>query len=121
MSYMILQRVTPVTHSIGNCVKRVIVIIASVLVFQNPMSLQNKIGKCNPVLCSLLCACCEDCQVLLDMCAVFHVFVAMQELLLHFLGSSATLKPKEWGKRRLHNRYSCVDPFDSWFEYKNVT
>ncbi|GMH33700.1 hypothetical protein BSKO_01534 [Bryopsis sp. KO-2023] len=44
VSYMILQRVSPVTHSIGNCVKRVIVIIASVVVFQNAMSTQNQIG-----------------------------------------------------------------------------
>ncbi len=42
---MILQRVTPVTHSVGNCLKRVIVIVASVIVFQNPMSKQNMIGK----------------------------------------------------------------------------
>ncbi len=44
VSYMILQRVSPVTHSIGNCLKRVIVIVASVLVFHNPMSRQNMIG-----------------------------------------------------------------------------
>ncbi|DBA65780.1 hypothetical protein WJX79_001358 [Trebouxia sp. C0005] len=44
VSYMILQRVTPVTHSVGNCLKRVIVIVASVIVFQNPMSKQNMIG-----------------------------------------------------------------------------
>ena len=55
VSYMILQRVSPVTHSIGNCVKRVIVIIASVIVFQNPMSRQNMIGMlasfCSPLAC----------------------------------------------------------------------
>ena len=45
VSYMILQRVTPVTHSVGNCLKRVIVIVASVIVFQNPMSKQNMIGE----------------------------------------------------------------------------
>jgi solute carrier family 35 protein E1 len=44
VSYMILQRVSPVTHSIGNCVKRVVVIVASVIVFQNPMSRQNMLG-----------------------------------------------------------------------------
>ncbi len=44
VSYMILQRVSPVTHSIGNCLKRVIVIVASVIFFQNPMSQQNMIG-----------------------------------------------------------------------------
>ncbi len=44
VSYMILQRVSPVTHSIGNCLKRVIVIVASVIFFQNPMGRQNQIG-----------------------------------------------------------------------------
>lgn len=41
---MILARVSPVSHSIGNCLKRVIVIIASVIIFQNPMSQQNMLG-----------------------------------------------------------------------------
>lgn len=45
ISYMILQRVSPVTHSIGNCVKRVIVIVASVFFFQNPMSMQCAVGE----------------------------------------------------------------------------
>ncbi|KXZ55452.1 hypothetical protein GPECTOR_2g1001 [Gonium pectorale] len=44
VSYMILQRVSPVTHSIGNCVKRVVVIAASVVFFRNPVSLQNALG-----------------------------------------------------------------------------
>eukprot|EP00892_Ulva_mutabilis_P010073 jgi/Ulvmu1/7438/UM036_0099.1 len=44
VSYMILARVSPVTHSIGNCVKRVIVIVASVIVFKNPMSTQTMIS-----------------------------------------------------------------------------
>ena len=44
VSYMILQRVSPVTHSIGNCVKRVVVIVASVFVFQNPVTQQNALG-----------------------------------------------------------------------------
>lgn len=45
VSYMILQRVSPVTHSIGNCLKRVIVIVASVLFFKNPVSQQNVVGE----------------------------------------------------------------------------
>lgn len=45
VSYMILQRVSPVTHSIGNCLKRVIVIVASVIFFKNPVSQQNVIGR----------------------------------------------------------------------------
>lgn len=94
---MILQRVTPVTHSIGNCVKRVIVIIASVLVFQNPMSLQNKIGNVNPYSVDSDYAHSGDYVVVLKL----HLG-AVQELLSHFLGSSATLKLREWVKRRLH-------------------
>lgn len=44
LSYSILSRVTPVTHSIGNCVKRVVVIVASVVAFSHPMSQQNMLG-----------------------------------------------------------------------------
>lgn len=53
VSYMILQRVSPVTHSIGNCLKRVIVIVASVIFFKNPVSQQNVIGE-PQMPCSLL-------------------------------------------------------------------
>lgn len=41
---MILQRVSPVTHSVGNCVKRVVVIVTSVLFFQTPVSPINSLG-----------------------------------------------------------------------------
>ncbi|CAM8910825.1 unnamed protein product [Rhodiola kirilowii] len=44
VSYMILQRVSPVTHSVGNCVKRVVVIVTSVLFFKTPVSPINSIG-----------------------------------------------------------------------------
>jgi solute carrier family 35 protein E1 len=44
LSYMILSRVSPVTHSIGNCVKRVVVIVASVVAFNHPLSTQNACG-----------------------------------------------------------------------------
>lgn len=44
VSYMILQRVSPVTHSVGNCVKRVVVIVSSVLFFKTPVSPINTIG-----------------------------------------------------------------------------
>lgn len=44
VSYMILQMVSPVTHAVGNCVKRVVVIISSVLFFQTPVSPINSLG-----------------------------------------------------------------------------
>jgi solute carrier family 35 protein E1 len=44
VSYMILQRVSPVTHSVGNCVKRVVVIVSSVIFFKTPVSMINALG-----------------------------------------------------------------------------
>lgn len=44
VSYMILQRVSPVTHSVGNCVKRVVVIVSSVIFFRSPVSPINSLG-----------------------------------------------------------------------------
>jgi len=44
ISYNILSRVSPVTHSVMNTIKRVAVIVASVLVFQNPVSVTNAVG-----------------------------------------------------------------------------
>ncbi|XP_057853395.2 phosphoenolpyruvate/phosphate translocator 1, chloroplastic isoform X1 [Cryptomeria japonica] len=44
VSYMILQKVSPVTHSVGNCVKRVVVIVTSVLFFRTPVSSLNALG-----------------------------------------------------------------------------
>ncbi|XP_050224128.1 triose phosphate/phosphate translocator, non-green plastid, chloroplastic [Mercurialis annua] len=44
VSYMILQRVSPVTHSVGNCVKRVVVIVSSVIFFRTPVSPINSLG-----------------------------------------------------------------------------
>lgn len=43
-SYMILKRVSPVSHSIGNCVKRAIVIVASLIFFKTPVTSLNIIG-----------------------------------------------------------------------------
>ncbi|KAI9078084.1 hypothetical protein K1719_040009 [Acacia pycnantha] len=44
VSYGILQMVSPVTHSVGNCVKRVVVIVSSIIFFQTPVSLVNTVG-----------------------------------------------------------------------------
>ncbi|XP_057464268.1 LOW QUALITY PROTEIN: phosphoenolpyruvate/phosphate translocator 2, chloroplastic-like [Actinidia eriantha] len=44
VSYMILQMVSPVTHSVGNCAKRVVVIVSSVIFFQIPVSPINSLG-----------------------------------------------------------------------------
>lgn len=44
VSFSILARVTPVTHAVGNCVKRVVVILASLVVFRNPLTLRSAAG-----------------------------------------------------------------------------
>ncbi|RXH69462.1 hypothetical protein DVH24_037246 [Malus domestica] len=44
VSYMILQMVSPVTHAVGNCVKRLVVIVSSVIFFQTPVSPMNALG-----------------------------------------------------------------------------
>lgn len=44
LSFMVLSKVTPVTHSVGNSLKRVVVIAASVIIFRNPVSATNIAG-----------------------------------------------------------------------------
>lgn len=44
VSYMILGIVSAVTHSVGNCLKRVVVIVSSVIFFQTPISPLNSFG-----------------------------------------------------------------------------
>jgi solute carrier family 35 protein E1 len=44
VSYNILSKVSAVTHSVANCVKRVVVIVAAVIFFRHPVSPLNAIG-----------------------------------------------------------------------------
>ncbi|KAF7819555.1 phosphoenolpyruvate/phosphate translocator 2, chloroplastic-like [Senna tora] len=44
VSYGILQMVSPVSHSVGNSLKRVVVIVSSVIFFQIPISHANALG-----------------------------------------------------------------------------
>lgn len=44
VSYNILSKVSAVTHSVANCVKRVVVIVAAVAFFRHPVSLLNGVG-----------------------------------------------------------------------------
>lgn len=51
LSYMVLsQGVSPVTWSVGNTMKRVAIIVASVLYFRNPVSPLNWLGSALAVL-----------------------------------------------------------------------
>ncbi|XP_020588057.1 phosphoenolpyruvate/phosphate translocator 1, chloroplastic-like [Phalaenopsis equestris] len=44
VAYIILARVSPVTHSVSNCVKRVVIIVSSVIFFKTPVSPMNSLG-----------------------------------------------------------------------------
>lgn len=45
LSYLVLSRMSPVSHSVGNSCKRVAVIVASLIWFRNPISTQNALGE----------------------------------------------------------------------------
>ena len=42
--YLVLARVHPVTLAVGNTLKRVVVILAALLVFQEPMTTETAVG-----------------------------------------------------------------------------
>merc|ERR1719352_288890 len=45
VAFLALGRVNPVTHAVGNTIKRVVIIIASVIAFKTPLSLIGVIGS----------------------------------------------------------------------------
>jgi len=53
-SFLALEQLSPVTHSVANTLKRVVIIVASCIVFKNPMSLEGSIGSAIAVLGTLL-------------------------------------------------------------------
>jgi solute carrier family 35 protein E1 len=44
-AFLALSKISPVTHSVANTVKRVVIIVASCMVFQTPMTLLGGIGS----------------------------------------------------------------------------
>lgn len=53
-SFLALERLSPVTHSVANTLKRVVIIVASCIVFKSPMTLVGGIGSGVAVLGTLL-------------------------------------------------------------------
>ena len=45
VAFLALGRVNPVTHAVGNTIKRVVIIIASVIAFNTPISRLGVIGS----------------------------------------------------------------------------
>jgi solute carrier family 35 protein E1 len=53
-SFLALSKLSPVTHSVANTLKRVVIIIASCIVFQTPMSMLGMLGSGIAVMGTLL-------------------------------------------------------------------
>lgn len=53
-SFLALERLSPVTHSVANTLKRVVIIVASAIVFKTPINLLGAIGSAIAVLGTLL-------------------------------------------------------------------
>jgi len=45
VAFMTLDKVHPITHAVGNTIKRVVIIGASIIVFKNPVTAQGYIGS----------------------------------------------------------------------------
>ncbi len=56
VGFWILDLVHPVTHAVGNTIKRVILVLASILIFRNPVNNLGLIGSCIAILGSFLYA-----------------------------------------------------------------
>merc|ERR1712087_488351 len=54
VAFLALGRVNPVTHAVGNTIKRVVIIIASVIAFKTPISTLGTVGSSIAILGTLL-------------------------------------------------------------------
>ena len=54
VAFLALGRVNPVTHAVGNTIKRVVIIVASVIAFKTPISTLGVIGSTIAILGTLL-------------------------------------------------------------------
>ena len=54
VAFLALSEVAPVTHAVGNTVKRVVIILASIVVFRNPITGLGALGSAIAILGTLL-------------------------------------------------------------------
>jgi solute carrier family 35 protein E1 len=54
VAFLALGRVNPVTHAVGNTIKRVVIIVASVIAFKTPISTLGVIGSSIAIFGTLL-------------------------------------------------------------------
>lgn len=53
MAFLALSEVAPVTHAVGNTVKRVVIILASVVAFKTPINFLGGVGSAIAILGTL--------------------------------------------------------------------
>ena len=54
VAFLALGKVNPVTHAVGNTIKRVVIIVASVIAFKTPMSRGSVVGSSVAIMGTLL-------------------------------------------------------------------
>ena len=54
VAFLALSEVAPVTHAVGNTVKRVVIILASVVAFRTPITALGALGSAIAILGTLL-------------------------------------------------------------------
>ena len=54
VAFLALGRVNPATHAVGNTIKRVVIIVASVIAFKTPISTLGVIGSTIAIIGTLL-------------------------------------------------------------------
>lgn len=121
VSYMILQRVSPVTHSVGNCVKRVVVIVSSVIFFRTPVSFINSLGKlylyCSGILLPSLSCFCLGGRSNLSLLTFLLFQYDKKERALHLLEFSYTRGLSESNRQRRQLEDLAMGIFCWWVKW----
>lgn len=71
-AFKALDRLNPVTHSVANTLKRVVIIVASCLVFQTPITMLGSVGSAVAILVSVFSIDCTS-NFLLDLTDVWTI------------------------------------------------
>jgi solute carrier family 35 protein E1 len=60
LSFRVLNKVNPVTHAIANTIKRIVIILSSVLVFHNPINSKGQIGSALSIIGVFIYSICQS-------------------------------------------------------------
>lgn len=77
VSYMSLNEISPLTFSIGNTMKRISVIVASIIIFQTPVQPVNALGAAIAIFGTFLYSQVQFFPSLSQHIRLFHTFIAI--------------------------------------------